>query len=108
MAQTGITYRDNTGTNNLGNSGTGGAQTNATALPVNSARVGFMIQNQGTNVLYVLLGSGASSSVYNIILKGCTGAADGTGGSFAMMTGDVYRGIVTIAGTNPSYSVTEL
>ena len=67
-----------------------------------------MIQNQGTNTLFVYYGTGASTSVYNIILKACTGAADGTGGSLSMMDGNIYRGLITIAGTSPSYSVLEL
>lgn len=108
MAGNLLTFRDSTGANNLGNNGTGGAQTNATALPANPARTGFLIQNQGTNPLFVLFGSGASSSVYNFILKGGTGAADGSGASFSMMDGNVYRGEITIAGTTPSYSVLEL
>lgn len=103
-----LEFRDSTGINNLGNNGTGGAQTNATAFPANPARTGFMLQNQGTNQLYILYGTGATSSVYNFIIKGCTGAADGTGGSLSMMDGNIYRGIITIAGINPSYSVLEL
>lgn len=109
MSQVGGIYsRDSVGANSNGNSGTGGAQTNTTALPINSARVGLMIQNQGTNPLFVYFGAGASSSVYNFILKASTGAADGTGGSFSMTAGVVYRGVITIAGTSPSYSVLEL
>lgn len=103
-----ISWRDSTGLNSNGNTGTGGAQTNTTALPANSARTGFQIQNQGTNPLFVYFASGASSSVYNFVLKAATGAADGTGGSISMMDGVVYRGIVTVAGTSPSYSVLEL
>lgn len=83
-------------------------QTSTTALASNTARQGWQIQNQGTNVLYVLLGSGASSSVYHFTLKAGTGAADGTGGSFAQMSGTVYNGIVTVAGTSPSYTVLEI
>jgi hypothetical protein len=85
-----------------------GAQTSTTALVANSARTGLQLQNQGTNPLFVFFGSGASTSVYNFILKACTGAADGTGGSFSMMDGNIYRGIITIAGTSPSYSIIEL
>lgn len=84
-----------------------GAQTSTTALFANQNREYFQIQNQGTNQIYVYFGSGASSSVYHFILKGATGAADGTGGSYAS-AGVVYRGLVTIAGTTPSYSIVEL
>lgn len=84
-----------------------GAQTSTTALLANPAREWFQIQNQGTNPLFIFYGTGASSSVYHYILKGATGAADGTGGSFSSQAA-VYRGIVTIAGTSPSYSVVEI
>lgn len=82
--------------------------TSATALAVNPARIGWQIQNQGTNALFVLLGSGATTSVYHFVLKASTGAADGSGASFAQMAGAVYNGIVTIAGTNPSYTILEI
>ena len=102
MSQTGVTHRDA-----VASGSQDGAQTSTTALAANSAREYFQIQNQGTNKLYVYLGTGASTSVYHAILKGSTGAADGTGGSIS--TADVaYRGLITIAGTNPSYSVVEL
>lgn len=102
MSQTGITYRD------LPASGSkDGAQTSTTALAANTNRNWFQIQNQGTNPLFVYFGTGASSSVYHFILKASTGAADGTGGSFSSAN-CVYRGIVTISGTSPSYSVVEL
>lgn len=80
----------------------------ATALAANTARQGWQIQNQGTNPLFVLLGSGATTSVYHFILKGSTGAADGTGGSFAQFAGTVYNGVITVAGTSPSYTVLEI
>lgn len=102
MAQTGVTHRDA-----VASGSQDGAQTSTTALAANSAREFFQIQNQGTNKLYVYFGSGASTSVYHFILKGATGAADGTGGSISTSTVE-YRGLITIAGTNPSYSVIEL
>jgi hypothetical protein len=102
MSQTGITHRDI-----LASGSKDGAQTSTTALAANSAREYFQIQNQGTNKLYVYFGAGASTSVYNFILKGATGAADGTGGSYSSQSA-VWRGVVSIAGTNPSYSIIEL
>lgn len=84
-----------------------GAQTSTTALFANPNREYFQIQNQGTNTIFVYFGASASSSVYHFILKGATGAADGTGGSYAS-AGVVYRGLITIAGTTPSYSIVEL
>ncbi len=83
-------------------------QSGATALASNPKRNGFQIQNVGTNPLFVLLGSGASTTVFHQVLKGGTGNSDGLGGSFSMSTGTVYTGIVTIAGTSPLYTVLEL
>lgn len=103
MANNNLTYRDS-----LGSGNTYGPQSAATALAANSARTGFQIQNLGTNVLYVKFGTGAASDSYSFVLKAGSGAADGTGGSFAMMDGNVYRGIITIAGTSPSYVALEL
>lgn len=80
----------------------------ATALSSNPSRRGFQIQNVGTNPLFVLLGTGASSSVYHAVLKGGTANSDGLGGSIAQLNGVVYTGVVTIAGTAPLYVITEL
>jgi hypothetical protein len=82
-------------------------QAGATALARNDNRLSFSIQNQGTNPLFVLFGSGATTSVYHVILKGSTVAADGSGGSVAMEAGTVYNGVITVAGTSPSYTVFE-
>lgn len=79
----------------------------ATALAANANRLAFSIQNVGTNPLFVLLGSGATTSVYHIILKGSSVDSDGTGGSLSMEAGLVYDGIITVAGTSPKYVVTE-
>ena len=103
MANNGLEMRDS-----LGSGTQSGAQTSDTALVANPARTGFQIQNQGTNTLFVYFGAGASSSVYHFILKGCTGAADGTGGSIAMFSGNVYRGLITVYSSSISYSVLEL
>lgn len=83
-------------------------QSGATALAANTARKGWQIQNVGINPLFVLLGNGASTTVFHSVLKGGTGASDGTGGSIAQMNGVIYTGIITIAGTSPLYVVTAL
>lgn len=88
--------------------GVAGPITAATALPANIQRQGWSIQNQSTNVLYVALGSGCTSSLYHYTLKASTGTADGSGGSISQSSGTIYNGIITIAGTNPSYTVVEL
>lgn len=84
-----------------------GAISTATALPRNNDRNGFVIQNLGTNTLYVYFGAGASTSVFSIILKGSTVANDGTGGSVSQEDGMIYTGLITVAGTSPSYVTTE-
>lgn len=80
----------------------------ATALAANSARGSFLIQNLGTNPLFVRFGSGASTTVFNLILKGGTGNDDGLGGSYEQSNGVIYTGIITIAGTSPRYVATEM
>jgi hypothetical protein len=80
----------------------------ATALAANNARIGWSIQNLGTNPLYVLLGSGASTTVFHYVLKGGSGNDDGLGGSYEQANGVVYTGIITIAGTSPRYVATEM
>ena len=80
----------------------------ATALAENTDRIGFSIQNLGTNPLFVLLGSGASTTVFHIILKAGTASDDGLGGILTMTEGIIYTGIITIDGTTPRYTVLEL
>ena len=80
----------------------------AIALAANTSRKGWMIQNTGTNPLFVLFGSGATTAVFHAVLKGGTGASDGLGASLSQFDGVIYTGIITIAGTNPLYVVTEL
>jgi len=90
------------------NSNTPAIISTATALAANDARVAFSIQNLGTNPLFVLLGSGATSSVFHTVLKGSTVQDDGTGGVLSMAENAVYTGIITIAGTSPRYTVLEM
>ena len=66
-----------------------------------------MIQNTGTNPLFVLFGSGASSSVFHANLKGGSVAEDGLGASISQTAGVIYTGIITVAGTSPRFVVTE-
>jgi len=86
----------------------GGLQTSTTVLAANEARTSFMIQNQSTSPLFIAFGVTASSSVYHLVLKGCTGAADGSGGVVAMEQGVIYSMAITCyASGTPSYTVTE-
>lgn len=92
----------------LGTSRTPSIASAATALSANSARGAFVIQNLGTNALFVRYGTGASTTVFNVVLKGSTGNDDGSGGSIAMEGATMWTGDVTIAGTSPRYVATEL
>lgn len=83
-------------------------QSAATAIAANTGRGGWMLQNLGTNPLFVLLGSGASTTVFHAVLKAGTANDDGLGGSISQFDGVVYTGIITVAGTSPRYTVTEL
>ena len=84
--------------------------TATTILAENGERAAFMIQNQDNNYpLKICFGGTATSSVYHLILKACTSAADGTGGTVAMEGPVTFTGIITCysAGT-PSYTVLEI
>jgi hypothetical protein len=81
---------------------------NGVVLNAAKQRIGWSIQNQGTNVVYVCLGAGASSTQLHYTLKAGTGAADGTGGSISFFSGSVYDGAVSVAGTSFSVSVVDL
>lgn len=90
------------------NSNTPAIKSDATALASNTKRNGWMIQNLGTNPLFVRLGSGASTSVFHIVLKGGTGNDDGLGATVAQTSGAVFTGEISVAGTSPRYTVLEM
>ena len=92
----------------VGTSNTPEIISDATALEANPNRGAWMIQNLGTNTLFVRFGSGASTTVFHVVLKAGTGNDDGTGGSISQENGVVYTGIISVAGTSPRYVVTEL
>lgn len=79
----------------------------ATALAANPKRIAWNIQNLGQNALFVLFGSGASTSVFHVVLKAGSANDDGTGGTVGQESGVIYTGIITIAGTSPRYTVLE-
>lgn len=78
-----------------------------TLLPVNDNRRTVIIQNLGINPLFVKFGTGASISSFDFILSPGTVNDDGLGGIFAE---DVlsYTGIISIAGTAPRCTATDL
>lgn len=93
---------------NTASSNTPSISSDTTALAANPNRIGWHIQNVGTNPLFVKLGSSASNSVFHVILKGGTGDSDGLGAFFSQYGPAVYTGIITIAGTSPKYVVLEM
>lgn len=63
------------------NTSTGGAVAAATVFAANGNRRGFFLQNQDTAALYFKFGPGCTTSVYDGVLKGGSGAHDGSGGA---------------------------
>ena len=82
--------------------------TGGDVIAANTKRKGWMIQNVGTNALFVRFGTGASTTVFHAVLKGGTGDSDGNGGSVSQMGGLVYQGIISATGTSPKMVITEL
>lgn len=77
-----------------------------TLLDSNEYRIGIIIQNLGTNPLFVKFGAGASTSDFDVILKGGSGNDDGLGGvlSFDVLS---YTGIITVAGATVRCTATQ-
>lgn len=86
------------------NSGIASATTASAAKP---HRVGYSIQNCGTNVLFVKEGASASSTDFDYILAAGTGNDNGTGARYESPAGRIYTGIISIAGTSPRYVISE-
>jgi len=84
-----------------------GILTEATDVAANTSRKGFLIQNLGQNALFVKLGSGATTSSFDVVLKAGTANDDGTAGSYEQTQGVIYRGLISFAGTTPRYTVTQ-
>jgi len=85
-------------------SNTPSIKSSTTAAEANESRNGILIQNLGTNTLYVRWGSGASTSLFHAALKAGDANDDGKGGSIYK---NKYTGIVTVAGTSPRYTTDE-
>ena len=86
---------------------TTGISSSATALSANDNRRCILIQNLGTNPLFVKFGASASTSDFSVVLKAGTANDDGLGG---VLSYDVlsYTGVITVAGTSPRYVATDL
>lgn len=78
-----------------------------TPVAFSSKRVGWLIQNLGTNPLFVRLGDGGSTTVFNFVLAAGTVNDNGTGGMYAQTEGLIYSGPISIDGTAPRYTLTE-
>lgn len=78
------------------------------ALSANTARVGWSIQNLGTNPLFVLMGIGASTAIFHFVCRASTVQDDGTGGTAGQDQGIIFTGPVTVAGNSPRYALVEL
>lgn len=90
------------------NTTTAGPVAVATALASFPDRVAYSIQNQATAALFVKFGVGCSTSNYDIVLKGSTGAADGSGGAIFESGPATYTGIITVAASGtPSYTAVD-
>jgi hypothetical protein len=80
----------------------------ATTALAAGERAGWSIQNLGQNALFVRLGTGASTTVFHYVLRAGTANDDGIGGIISQMEGIVWQGEISIAGTSPRYTVTQL
>lgn len=77
------------------------------AIPANTKRIAWSIQNVGQNPIFVCMGTTASSSVFHDVIKGGTADSDGLGGSTGESQGVVFTGDIYIAGTTPKVVVLE-
>ena len=78
-----------------------------TLFVANENRKGLIIQNLDTDVLFVKFGADASVTDFDFILNGGTVSDDGLGGMYESRV-LVYTGIVTVTGTTPRFTGTEL
>jgi hypothetical protein len=81
--------------------------TTSVALAANAARREAIIVNTDVVVIYIGLGQTPTATAYHIVLKPCTVAHDGTGGSFVS---DTWKGAINAitASTSGHVAVTEL
>lgn len=85
---------------------TGILTSEGTALPPNDNRRAVIVQNLGTEPLYVKFGDSASDFDFDLVLKGGTAPDDGLGGTVSY---DVlsYTGTISVAGTSPRLTATD-
>lgn len=74
-----------------------------TLLATTRARRGLVIQNTGTTVIYLVLGSATpTSTAYHIALAACSSANDGRGGTY---NDDAWIGAVQAISSAPGGTV---
>lgn len=78
----------------------------ASILASNTARREAIVINTGTTVVFLGLGQTPTITAYAVVLKACSSANDGTGGSFVT---DVWKGAINaISASTGTVVVTEL
>lgn len=78
----------------------------STAISANASRKSWALQNMGTLPLYVRLSTGASTTVFHIVLKAGIVNDDGNGG---YVSDEIWKGEVSVASTGTArYVATEL
>lgn len=78
-----------------------------TAAVANTARISYKIVNLDTDPLFVKEGAGCSTTDFDYILAGGTGADNGTGGSYDSPSSNCWQGIITVTGTTPRFCIVE-
>jgi len=88
------------------NTRTGIVITAGTILSENLNRRGLIIQNLGTDELFVKFGASATTSSFDVVLKAGTANDDGLGGTLSY---DVlsYTGVISVVGTTVRCTATE-
>lgn len=76
-------------------------------LAANDNRRVLIVQNLGTDPLFVKLGENASSTDFDFVLSGGTAADDGLGGIMATDTLS-YTGIISVDGATVRCTATEI
>ena len=73
----------------------------------NGDRRYLIVQNLGTNPLFIKFGAGASITDFHVVLKGGNVADDGTAGFYEQKEAGIWQGNISIAGTSPRYILDE-
>ena len=77
-----------------------------TLLPINENRRTVVIQNLGTNPLFVKFGDSASNTDFDLVLKAGVANDDGLGGTVSFDTLS-YTGVISVAGTTVRCTATD-